>query len=143
MITVVDKDKVPVELEYTTERAAGFDIRSTEHVILHPGERKLIPTGLHLLVEDNETLFELQIRIRSGVAYNSSLLVVNSPGCVDEDFVYPSEIKVIMGNFGNEIAEIKKGERVAQGVFNVVFRPDNPVVNASTRQGGFGSTGRD
>ncbi len=132
-----------MELEYKTNKAAGFDIRSTEDVIIHPGERKLIPTGLHLIVEDNKELFELQIRIRSGIAYKSPLLVVNSPGCVDEDFVYPNEIKIIMGNFGEEIFEIKKGDRVAQGVFNKVFRPDNPTSTSEVRKGGFGSTGKE
>ena len=141
-ILVVDKDKSPVVLAYMSKDAAGFDICATKTVEIPPGGRVLVSTGLHLLITGEVPLFELQIRIRSGLSLKSSLMVVNSPGCVDMDFLHPNEIKVIMGNFGTEPYTVMAGDRVAQGIFSEVFRPGNPTLDVEKRSGGFGSTGK-
>jgi dUTP pyrophosphatase len=96
---------------YHSVEAAGFDLHSIEDVILKPGERKLIKTGLAFEIEKG---YEVQIRPRSGLAFKYGITVLNSPGTIDSD--YRGEIKVLLINLGENDFEIKKGERIAQAV---------------------------
>jgi dUTP pyrophosphatase len=126
---------------YHSVEAAGFDLHSIEDVLLKPGERKLIGTGLAFEIE---TGFEIQIRPRSGLAYKHGITVLNSPGTVDSD--YRGEIKVLLINLGKEDFEIKKGDRIAQAVVAPVVQAEFEEVeelNDTKRgSGGFGSTGK-
>jgi dUTP pyrophosphatase len=126
---------------YQSEEAAGFDLHSIEDVILKPGERKLIKTGLAFEIEKG---FEIQIRPRSGLAYKHGITVLNSPGTIDSD--YRGEIKVLLINLGNESFEIKKGERIAQAVVapvvQVKFEEVETLSDTKRGSGGFGSTGK-
>jgi dUTP pyrophosphatase len=126
---------------YQSEEAAGFDLHSIEDVILKPGERKLIKTGLAFEIEKG---FEIQIRPRSGLAYKHGITVLNSPGTIDSD--YRGEIKVLLINLGNESFEIKKGDRIAQAVVAPVVQAEFEEVEilSDTKRGsgGFGSTGK-
>lgn len=132
-----DKAIIP---SYQTKGAAGFDLHSIEDVLLNPGERKLIKTGLAFEIEDG---YEVQIRPRSGLAYKHGITVLNSPGTIDSD--YRGEIKVLLINHSNEAFNIKKGDRIAQGVLAKVIQADIIEVkelNATSRgDRGFGSTG--
>ena len=112
----------------------------TADVILDPGERDLIATGLAIAVPDG---YEAQIRPRSGLAARNGVTVLNTPGTVDAD--YRGEVKVILVNLGNEPFTVTRGMRIAQMVIA-------PVVQAAMEQvdelpetargaGGFGSTG--
>ncbi|MFF2482597.1 dUTP diphosphatase [Paenibacillus sp. NPDC058071] len=125
-----------------SEWAAGFDLQAavSEPVVLGPGERKLIPTGLSMAMPAE---LEAQIRPRSGLAFKHGITCLNSPGTIDAD--YRGEVKVLLINHGQEAFTITRGERIAQMVFQVV-----PVVTIVETDelpetvrgaGGFGHTG--
>ena len=127
---------------YATEHSAGMDLLAavTENVVLHPGERKLIPTGLSIALPDG---YEAQIRPRSGLALKHGISLVNSPGTIDAD--YRGEIGVIVINHGAEAFTVERGMRIAQMVIAPYTRAQFsevlalPVSQRGT--GGFGSTG--
>ena len=129
--------------DYATEHAAGMDVRAsvTETLVVAPGQRVLIPTGLHIALPPG---FEAQIRPRSGLAIKFGISMVNTPGTIDAD--YRGEIKVILINHGQEDFTIQRGDRIAQMVVAPVTRVAwESVVSLddTTRgAGGFGHTGR-
>ena len=133
------KIKLPV---YKTTGSAGMDIEANieNDIIINPGEKKLIPTGISVAIPQN---YEIQIRPRSGLAINNGISVLNTPGTIDSD--YRGEIKVILINLGKEIFKIKNGERIAQivlsPVVNAKFKEVNELPSSSRGKGGFGSTG--
>ena len=126
---------------YQTKEAAGFDLHSIEDVVLKPGERKLIGTGLAFEIEYG---YEVQIRPRSGLAFKHGITVLNSPGTIDSD--YRGEIKILLINHSNEKFEIKKGDRIAQAVVAPVIQAEIVEVEelslTERGEGGFGSTGK-
>ena len=91
-----------------TAGSAGADLRANlnESIILHPLERKLIPTGLKMEIPIG---YEVQIRPRSGLAYKHGITVLNSPGTIDSD--YRGDIGVLLINLSKEKFEIKNGDR--------------------------------
>jgi len=131
---------------YESRNAAGLDLRAAleENVVLAPGERKLIPTGLYVeLPEDSEA----QIRPRSGLAAKHGITVLNSPGTIDAD--YRGEIKVLLINLSQEPFEIQPGERIAQMVISrftqIQWREVGSVQELSETErgaGGFGHSGK-
>lgn len=129
---------------YETKDAAGADIRACienrDQIIIKPGERILVPTGLKFEIEPG---FEVQVRPRSGLSLKTHLLVVNSPGTIDSD--YRGEVKIILGNFGTQNEVINHGDRVAQIVVAPIVQCDFEVVDGLSDTdrgaGGFGSTG--
>lgn len=126
---------------YQTEGAAGFDFHSTVNQTLLPGERALFKTGLAMEIPPG---YELQVRPRSGLALKQGVTVLNSPGTVDSD--YRGEIGVIVINHSpNQVLDVKKGDKIAQGVFNKIKQASFDVVEDLTETergaGGFGSTG--
>lgn len=110
-------------------------------VVLQPGERALIPTGLFIELPEG---YEAQIRPRSGLAIRQGLTCLNSPGTIDAD--YRGEIKVVMINLSQEPQTIHTGDRVAQMIVQAVERVVwEEVANISVTQrneGGFGHTGK-
>ena len=127
---------------YATAGAAGMDLLAavTEPVVVGPGERVLIPTGLTIALPSG---YELQIRPRSGLALRHGITLPNTPGTIDED--YRGEIQVILLNTGSEAFVVERGARIAQAVLAPVSRAAWVVVESldSTERdtGGFGSTG--
>jgi len=127
---------------YATPGSVGLDLCAAveDGVVLEPGERALIPTGLIIEIPEG---YEGQIRPRSGLALKKGITVLNSPGTIDSD--YRGEVKVILINLGKEKVEIKRGERIAQLVIAPVVRVDleeTPDISETLRGGGgFGSTG--
>lgn len=130
---------------YATEGAAGFDLRANieSPIILKPGERQLIPTGLFMEIPVG---FEGQVRPRSGLAFKKGLTVLNTPGTIDSD--YRGEVKVILVNLSSEEQTVDIAERVAQMVIakyeKVDIEPANSVEEFESTErgaGGFGSTG--
>lgn len=103
--------------KYNYEGDSGFDLYSTEEIVIGPLGRALVPTGIALDIKDG---YEVQVRSKSGLAINEGLFVLNSPGTVDNS--YTGEIKAIIFNTNNSIYTIKKGMKVAQAVLC-------PVVN--------------
>ena len=127
---------------YETEHSAGLDLRAalSEAVVLAPGERCLIPTGLFLEIPPG---YEAQVRPRSGLALKRGLTLLNAPGTIDAD--YRGEVGVIMINLSAEDQHIDPGERIAQLIFAPVTRGEWIEVEALAEtergSGGFGSTG--
>jgi dUTP pyrophosphatase len=128
---------VPV---YATEGSAGADLRSIFDYIIRPGETIGVNTGLAIKLPEG---YEAQVRSRSGMALNTSISVLNSPGTIDSDFI--GEIKVILHNHSEHVFEINRGDRIAQIVISPVFQAGfTEVVELSDTDrgsGGFGSTG--
>lgn len=126
-----------------SEQASGFDLHASvaEPVVLAPGERALIPTGIALSMPDG---LEAQIRPRSGLAFKHGITCLNTPGTIDAD--YRGEIKVLLINLGQEPFAIARNERIAQMVFQAV--PSVTLVEVEELSetvrgaGGFGHTGK-
>ena len=125
-----------------TEGASGMDLFASleKEVVLFPGERELIPTGISVAIPEG---FEGQVRPRSGLAIRNGIGVVNGPGTIDAD--YRGEIGVVLINFGNDSFTVRDGDRIAQMVISRVFRAILEEVDdlpSTGRQGGgFGHTG--
>jgi dUTP pyrophosphatase len=130
---------------YKSEDAAGMDLVAAlpaqGEVILAPGDRALIPTGLAIELPKG---FEAQIRPRSGLALHEGVTVLNSPGTVDAD--YRGEIGVILINFGTKPFVVRRGARIAQLVVCPVERvaliAGERLTTSVRGSSGFGSTGR-
>lgn len=129
---------------YETAGAAGLDLRAAvptnEPMILAPGARGLVPTGLSIAIPLG---FEGQVRARSGLAIKSGIGVLNAPGTIDSD--YRGEVMVILINHSDQVFSIARGERIAQLVIAPVVQATISVVSALSATergtGGFGSTG--
>ena len=106
---------------YQSAGAAGLDlfaaIQPHTKIILEPGARELVPTGLVLQLPEG---YEGQIRPRSGLASRNGVTVLNAPGTIDAD--YRGEVGVILINHGGEPFEIVRGMRIAQLVVARVER---------------------
>ncbi len=127
---------------YATAGAAGMDLLAavTQTVVIPPGGRALIPTGLAVALPPGH---ELQIRPRSGLALKHGITLPNSPGTIDED--YRGELGVIVLNTGSAPFPVERGMRIAQAVLSPVLRAvwqETGELEATGRAGGgFGSTG--
>lgn len=127
---------------YATPESAGMDLRAniTEPIVLHPLERRIIPTGLYIALPPG---YEAQVRPRSGLAFKHGITVLNSPGTIDSD--YRGELGVLLVNLSNEDFTVEAGERIAQmviarheqGEFVEVEKLDDTERGA----GGYGHTG--
>jgi dUTP pyrophosphatase len=112
-----------------------------DDLIVAPGERVAVPTGIRVCIPEG---YEWQVRPRSGLALESGLTVLNSPGTIDSD--YRGEIRVILANLGNAPVRIARGMRIAQAVLASVPRWDYVVSEdglpeTERGEGGFGHTG--
>ncbi len=129
---------------YQSAGAAGLDLLAAvpdgAPVVLLPGERALIPTGLALEIAAG---FEAQTRPRSGLALKHGVTVLNAPGTIDSD--YRGEVGVILINHGEHAFEVRRGERIAQLVIAPAMQArlvEVEEISVTARGvGGFGSTG--
>ena len=127
---------------YATSQSAGMDLRANldAPVTLHPLERRLIPTGLHIALPEG---YEAQVRPRSGLALKHGLTVLNTPGTIDAD--YRGEIGVVLINLSQEDFTINDGERIAQMVIARHDQGDFVLVEeldeTERGSGGYGHTG--
>lgn len=130
---------------YATEGAAGADLRANlpdrGTVVLTPGGRALVPTGLRLAIPES---YEVQIRPRSGLALKHGITLPNTPGTIDSD--YRGALGVIVMNAGTEPFTIAHGDRIAQmivaPVVRATFTQADSLPDTVRGEGGFGSTGR-
>ena len=140
-VRITNKSRHPLP-SYATEHSAGMDLRANldSPIILAPGERALIPTGLHLELPEGT---EAQVRPRSGLAFKHGVTVLNSPGTIDAD--YRGEVGVLLINHGQDAFTVTDGERVAQLVVATYVRvsfAESADLRATERgAGGFGHTG--
>src|SRR5262252_6571232 len=122
---------------YATPASAGVDLAAAidRPLILQPGERSKIPTGIALALPEG---WEGQVRPRSGLALNHGITILNSPGTIDAD--YRGEIQVILANLGDAPVTIARGERIAQLVIAPVSHAEWQVTTAlpETRRGAGG-----
>jgi dUTP pyrophosphatase len=134
-------DSIDPSYAYPTD--SGFDLFSTEEIEIESFGRSLIPTGLHIDIPDG---YEVQVRSKSGLALKQGLMVLNSPGTVDQG--YTGELQVILFNTTKNNVIIKKGQKIAQAVISPVVsgkwikltKVDN-INNKDRNEKGFGSTG--
>jgi len=129
--------------EYAYPTDSGFDLYSTEECLILPFDRKLVPTGIHIDIPEN---YEVQIRSKSGLALKQGLMVLNSPGTIDQG--YTGEIQVILFNTSKDKIKIEKGQKVAQAVLCPVVAgkwinlvEDEDLDSKDRSDNGFGSTG--
>ena len=121
---------------------AGFDLRSTVDLVLAPGERAMVPTGIAVAIPLG---YAGLVQPRSGLAARHGVGIVNTPGLIDAG--YRGEIKVIAINLDpTEPFEIRRGDKIAQIVFYPV--PEAKLIevdelpSSDRGEGGFGSSGR-
>ena len=140
-INAINRGRQPMPT-YATSQSAGMDLRANleEPVVLHPMERRLIPTGLHIALPEG---YEAQVRPRSGLALKHGLTVLNAPGTIDAD--YRGEIGVVLINLSLEDFTINDGERIAQLVVaryeQVEFSLVETLDETERGEGGYGHTG--
>ncbi len=125
-----------------TEDAAGFDLHAClqEDLQIMPGARALVPSGLAIQLPVG---YEAQVRPRSGLAIKHGLTLLNSPGTIDAD--YRGEIAAVMINLGAEAVTIRRGDRIAQLIVQMLprvrFQEVTDLSETARGAGGFGHTG--
>ena len=135
----LDKD-LPLP-DYARPGDAGMDVYSTIDCSLAPGERAIVPIGIAIALPEGYVCFA---HPRSGLAAKNGISIVNAPGTIDSG--YRGEIKIILINTDkNETFEIKRGDRIAQLVFqkfeSARFFEVEQLPESQRGAGGFGSTG--
>lgn len=138
MDVYADLDNIPSKFCFEVETIKEGDHISK--IIIHPGGRVLIPTGLHIAVPNG---YEMQIRDRSGHALKKGLIIVNGIGTLDAS--YRGDCGVILGNFSNKAVSIEAGERIAQFILAKVETCEWELVDSLDKtdrgEGGYNSTG--
>lgn len=142
IVRIVNKSHHPLP-SYATAHSAGMDLRANldRPLFLEPGQRALVPTGLFLELPEGT---EAQVRPRSGLAFKHGITVLNSPGTIDAD--YRGEVGVLLINLGQEVFEVRDGERIAQLVVaryeQVQLASGGDLAPSVRGDGGFGHTGK-
>jgi dUTP pyrophosphatase len=129
--------------KYNYETDSGFDLHAVEEVEIPAFGRALIPTGISFDIKDG---YEIQVRSKSGLAINQGLMILNSPGTVDNG--YSGEVKGILFNTNNHPVTITKGMKIGQAVLCPVVNgkwvnlvQQNKINEKDRGSNGFGSTG--
>jgi len=129
--------------KYNYDSDSGFDLHSVDEIEIPAFGRALVPTGLSFDIQDG---YEIQVRTKSGLAINQGLMVLNSPGTVDNG--YTGEVKAIIFNTNPTSVTIPKGMKVGQAVLCPVvnggwvdLQPTNKINEKERGSNGFGSTG--
>ena len=126
----------------STRNSAGYDFYSVISFTLNPGERKIIPTGVRVIMNSDEYL---SIFIRSSLGFKYNIRMCNQVGIIDADYYGNSDneghIYVCLENEGKEEINIKKGDRFVQGIFTPFLITDDDTAT-ETRLGGIGSTNK-
>lgn len=120
---------------------AGLDLTSVEEVVLAPGARAAVPTGLAVAIPHGWVGL---VHPRSGLAMRHGVTVTNAPGTIDAG--YRGEVRVLLVNLGDAEVTLAAGERVAQLVLQRVGQAEvvevDELDDTARGSGGFGSTGR-
>ena len=140
-IKIVNRGHQPLPA-YATVQSAGMDLRANidEPMVLHPMERRLVPTGLYIALPEG---YEAQVRPRSGLALKHGITVLNAPGTVDAD--YRGEVGVLLINLSDKDFTVNDGERIAQMVIarceQAEFLTVEQLDETERGAGGYGHTG--
>ena len=126
---------------YAKPGDAGVDLHARESLVLQPGERALVPTGIAIAIPEGYAGF---VQPRSGLALKHGITCLNTPGLIDSG--YRGELKVLLINTDREAAfEIVRGERIAQLVLQAVatatFVEVGELDSSDRGATGFGSSG--
>ena len=140
-ILLSENAKLPTR---ATPCSSGLDLYSPETTIIKSKTKKIIDLEIKCIIPSG---YDVQIRSRSGLAYNNSIFVLNSPGTIDQDYI--GNIKIILFNLSNEDYIINKHDRIAQMVICPIIMPNIEQVESYTtditnkrKENGFGSTGK-
>ena len=124
-----------------TTESAGYDLAAAEDTDLPPNVTVLVPTAVKAYMGKGEVL---KIYARSSLAVRRNIVLPNSVGIIDADYygndVNEGQIFVALMNCSDETQTIKRGERIAQGIFERYLLADDDDADGE-RVGGFGSTG--
>ena len=139
----IKMDESVKDLTFAYETDSGFDLYSVEEKTIKSFGRDILSTGVKLNIPEH---YEIQVRSKSGLALNDGLMVLNSPGTVDQG--YTGEIRVILFNTSDKQITIKKGQKIAQAVLCPVvcgkwidLKEVGKIENKDRSENGFGSTG--
>jgi len=123
------------------EGDAGLDLQARHEVMVTPGERVSVPTGIAVAIPDG---YAGLVVPRSGHARRDGIGLVNSPGLIDSG--YRGEIEVLLINHGDKPVRFERGDRIAQLVIvevpRVTWQQADALPDSTRGDGGFGSTGR-
>lgn len=127
----------------STKYSAGYDFYALYDIVFNPGDRKVIPTGIKVKMNNNEYL---AIFIRSSLGFKYNLRMCNQTGIIDADYYNNKEneghIFVCLQNESDQIITIKKGDRFVQGIFMPYLIVDDDTTD-NMRKGGIGSTNKE
>jgi len=140
-VRIVRLDPAVPTPSYQTAGAAGFDLAASADLTIQPGQIALVPTGLVIAVPAGHFL---GIFARSSTPLKRGLVVANGVGVLDSDYSGPTdELKIQLMNVTTAPVEVKRGDRLAQGVIMPFIRAEFVEAGAATGpdRGGFGSTG--
>ena len=125
-----------------TRCSAGYDFYSPISFTLMPGERKIIPTGIKVCMEENEFL---AIYVRSSLGFKYDVRICNQVIIIDADYYNNKDneghILVRIKNEGDKEVSINKGDRLVQGIFTPYLITDDDNATG-IRKGGIGSTNK-
>ena len=126
---------------YESDHAAAFDLAAADDVVVEPRRVALVPTGL--VVEVPAGMF-LGVFARSSTPLKRGVMVANGVGVIDPDYCGPAdEVKIAVMNFTDTAVTVRRGDRIAQGLFlaapRVTWDEADQLREAS--RGGFGATG--
>lgn len=127
--------------KYETDGSVGFDFLAREDVIIVAKSVSLIPGNVVVEVPKNFVLF---VTLRSSTPRKKGLLMPHGVGVIDHDYCGPhDEIKIQVYNFTDQPVTVTRGEKIAQGIFVHIDKPDWQEVEKIREEsrGGFGSTG--
>lgn len=135
---VHENAKIP---KYQKYGDAGFDFYASHSYKIRGNCARIVNTGVKMSIPKG---YEVQIRPRSGMSYNTPLRIANAPGTIDSG--YRGEIGIIVWNSANYTITVEEGDRIAQGVLNKVptakFEEVTELPDSERGEGGFGHTGR-
>lgn len=127
-----------------TNNSAGYDFYSPEDFVIKPHGIYKFKTGVRAYMPNDEVLL---INVRSSIGIRKNLVLLNTQGIIDSDFAFSTDenagnIMVGLRNLSDVPVEIKKGERVVQGIFVKYQITDNDKPLSDIRTGGVGSSGK-
>ena len=139
LVTKLDNDAVIPT--YAKPGDAGADLYAISELVLAPGERALVKTGIAIALPNG---YVGLVHPRSGLGLKNGISVVNTPGTIDAG--YRGEIGVVLINHDlHESFQVQKGDRIAQLVIqkveNAQFKVVNQLPESERAAGGYGSTG--
>jgi len=126
----------------STKQSAGYDFEICEDLTMHPKEIALAQTGVKAYMMEDEVL---KLYPRSSLPKKFGLTIPNNVGIIDADYYENDDndgaIFIQLYNLSDQTITVKKGTRIAQGIFSKYLTVEKEDIIQTSRNGGFGSTG--